>query len=81
MSFHSSIQIRKTRKRRPCQWCGESIDAGAAAWKHSGVWDGDFYHGYTHPECETAMLSKEGRDATEDGYMPGEFKRGTAEEK
>lgn len=42
--------IKKVRKARRCQWCGEMINAGEPAMKVVGVGD-DFFYATLHPEC------------------------------
>ena len=66
----------KARKDHPCFWCGEKINAGAECNYSAGIFEGDFYSGWMHLECENA-LGKSDRD----GYEEQGYKRGkTAEE-
>lgn len=54
MCFYSEQWVNKTRKPHRCMWCGDIIPAGSAACHSSGVWEGDFYADYLHPECAAA---------------------------
>lgn len=51
MTFHAETIIRKTRKPHRCEHCQSTIPAGSACWKEAGVWEGDFYAGYSHLDC------------------------------
>lgn len=50
-----TLKTVKTRKAHRCTWCGEQINVGASAQYRTGVWDGDFFSEYYHPECYDAM--------------------------
>ena len=54
MSFYSEQWVKKTRKQHRCLWCGEMIPAGSTACHSSGIWEGDFWSAYFHPECAAA---------------------------
>jgi len=54
MDFHHSIQVKRTRRTHRCDWCGERIEKGTTAMVTSGVFEGDFYWGCYHPECDAA---------------------------
>jgi len=76
--FCSLTHIKKTRRERICDWCGESIPAGSTAWKTAGCNQGEFWKGHLHPECVEAnqRLTPAERDELRDGWEPGEFMRG-----
>lgn len=56
MSFHRETPVKKTRRARRCDWCGDRIDAGQPSVATSGIFEGDFYTGRYHPECNAAAL-------------------------
>lgn len=56
MSFHNEIHVKKTRRTRRCNWCGELIQKGDPSVSTSGIFEGDFYQGRYHPECNDASL-------------------------
>jgi hypothetical protein len=79
---YSEIENRlvlKTKKDHQCAWCGEKIKSGESAQYRVYVFD-DFTRDWMHPECYGAM-GKLPRDdwAYQEGWMPGDFKRGTTE--
>jgi len=51
MSFHNETKVKKTRRARRCDWCGETIAKGDPSVATSGVFEGDFYQGRYHSEC------------------------------
>ena len=69
----------KTKKRHRCEWCNEWIEAGEAANYREYIVEGDFYHGHMHLECDAAMMSGTAAIDNDDGWMPGDFKRGSVE--
>ena len=54
MSFHNERQVKRTRRNCRCDWCGECVEKGAPSVTTSGVFEGDFYKGRYHPECNEA---------------------------
>lgn len=66
------------RKRHSCEWCAEQILPGERAFYRAYVFEGDFNQGRMHPECEKAMHTVPNCDLR-DGWMAGDYKRGTAE--
>ncbi len=68
------------RKAHPCEWCGGAIPVGGPAHYRVYKFAGEFNHGWTHPECNSAMLTAPA-DLVEEGWSPGTFKRGTTEER
>lgn len=56
MSFHKSTHVKKTQRARRCDWCGEQIEKGEPSVATAGVFEGDFYKGRYHPECDAAAL-------------------------
>jgi len=67
----------KGRKGYPCDWCSERILKGEKHHYRSYVWDGDFNTSRTHNECDDVMSKMD----LSEGYDPGQFKRGTDEER
>mgnify|MGYP000860192376 CR=1 FL=1 len=55
MSFHNTTHVKRTRRTRRCNWCGEMIQKGDPSVAHAGNYDGDFYQGRYHPECNAAI--------------------------
>jgi len=47
----SKTHIKKTQKRRRCDWCGEHIEQGDPSVVINAVWDDDFQSVRFHPEC------------------------------
>jgi hypothetical protein len=73
-------EVQKTRKPHQCCWCSELIDTGEKARHRVYVGDG-FTSDYMHPECYNALLEKPNEYYfNEEGWMPGDFKRGSYEE-
>lgn len=56
MSFHNETHVKRTRRTRRCDWCGELIQKGEPSVATSGIFEGDFYQGRYHPECNAATL-------------------------
>lgn len=79
MSFHSGHPIKATRKPQPCDWCGKRIEKGSRAYYTAGVWEGDFFTGYAHPECHHAK-SHANRDDLMNGWAPGDYARGRTDD-
>lgn len=71
-------KLVKTRVEHRCEWCDEDVDKGTTAFYRAYVWEGDFNSGYMHEECRAALL-KAPADLIEEGWTPGEFKKGTHE--
>ena len=58
----SEKHIKKTQKRRRCEWCGEHIEQGDPSMVINAVWD-DFQSVRFHPECHDGWSnSKMGLD-------------------
>ena len=49
--FHGDPKECKSRKPKPCIWCGEAISKGEAQVVQRGCFDGRMYTNYYHPEC------------------------------
>lgn len=41
----------KAKKMHTCDACLSRIQAGEDCISWAGIWEGDFYSGYFHPEC------------------------------
>ena len=52
--FHSSREIKKTRKQYVCEQCNRVIEVGSPAHYGFGVYEGDAYSVHTHVECQEA---------------------------
>jgi len=59
------------KKAHFCEWCGEPIARGDTAQYRSGVFNGDFYSTYEHPECYEAMQKSDFEE-----YYFGDQQRG-----
>jgi hypothetical protein len=68
-----------TRKPHRCEWCDEVLPVGSTVHYRCYVIDGEFRTGWMHLECWDAMGSMDYRDL-EEGWQPGDFKRGTTGE-
>jgi hypothetical protein len=68
----------KGRKDYRCEWCDESIPKGEKHFARTYIFDGDFNSGRMHLECEAAM-HKSPHDELAEGWLPGDYKRGTRE--
>lgn len=79
MSFCSEKWIKSTRKPHSCWWCDQRIEAGSAAHYAIGQIEGDLSYGYAHPECQAAIDSLP-TDELADGWMPGDYARGRADD-
>lgn len=58
-----------------CSWCDGRIEKGEKQRYRAYVFQGEFTTDRMHLDCEVAM-KKSSRESLEDGWMPGEFKRG-----
>lgn len=67
-----------TRKRHRCEWCGELIESGERAQYRVYIFEG-FTTGYMHLECREAMDDYPDKRDLADGWMEGDFKRGSTE--
>lgn len=65
----------RPRKRHRCEWCNSHIEIGEECFYRAYVWQEDFNSGYMHLDCKEAM-HKSSREYLEEGWQPGEFKRG-----
>ncbi len=68
----------KCRKPHQCSWCGATIEKGETAQYRAYIFHGDFTWGWEHPECYEAMLTLP-NDVALDGWMAGDFMRGSVE--
>jgi hypothetical protein len=73
--FYSSRYVTATRFPNRCEWCGQVIPPRSRAEYHAGKFEGDFFDGYFHMECNYAMKHAD----ISQGYFPGEFTRGRAD--
>lgn len=47
----SETRIKKTRKLRRCEWCGEIISVGSSCYKVAAIHEDGFGAGHYHEEC------------------------------
>ena len=73
-----SSKYVKSKKEHSCEWCAEKILIGEKCFYRAYISDRDFMHGRMHIECEEAMLTVDHREL-EDGWSPGDYKRGSSE--
>ena len=64
----------RARKRRRCEWCGESIEVGEVCILRKYKFDGDFNNCRQHPECHDAMQKSD--LGWEQSFEFGEQRRG-----
>jgi len=55
MGFDRPTIVKRTRRRRRCDWCLEHINAGDPSVVECGTFEGDFWSGRYHPECSDAI--------------------------
>jgi hypothetical protein len=55
--FQSQRLVAALRKPHRCQNCGGRLNKGEPAIRTTGVWEGDFFDQYNHPECDAAARS------------------------
>ena len=41
----------KTRAPHRCEWCGQAIEVGDAAFNYKGRWQDEWQNWYMHSEC------------------------------
>ena len=75
--FFTDKQV-KVRKSHRCVWCGEDIPNKSNAQYRSYIFDGVFQFDWMHPECYSAMMN-DWDEGFDEGFLPGEFERGSAE--
>ena len=73
------LKFQKAKVKHRCCWCDEWTEAGKHRWYRSYVFQGDFQQDYMHEECMYAMADSD-RESLEDGWSPGQFKRGKTAE-
>lgn len=68
----------KCRKSHECAWCGKFIEKGSKAISRSYIWESGPQTDWMHHECNDAMHTAP-RDVLNDGWLPGDFVRGSTE--
>lgn len=68
----------RARKEYHCDWCNELINIQEKHLKRVYVYDGELRSDRMHLECERAM-DKVPRGTISEGWLAGEFKRGSSE--
>lgn len=76
-STYLRSETRRSARRRHCDWCWEFIERGEAHEAIIGVVDNCIATSHMHPECATASS----KIHPDDSWSPGEFKRGSTEER
>ena len=78
--MYTELQEKEVIVRKPheCEWCAQRIDKGERAHYRSYVWEGEMRSGWMHIECWDAMGKEETRNL-QDGWSPGDYKRGSTE--
>jgi hypothetical protein len=79
-TFHEQ-SVNKSRKRRRCKWCAEIIDEGQPYESYRFADGGDVGHMIYHPECMVAQQEMARREKWEFEWSPGDFKRGSIDER
>ena len=70
-----SVPVKAVRKRRECAWCGNWINQGEPAQYRVYVFDG-LQRDWMHPECAAGMEACD--DDLSEGFMPGDYPRGSS---
>ena len=78
--FHTQT-VAKSRKRRQCDWCGEAIEIGQPYESYRWARPGDSGTVRQHPECILAMQKMAEQEGWEFEWSPGDFKRGSINER
>ena len=75
-------KIVTTRKVHQCGWCDEKIEEHSKVpYRSFIVADEGKVSEWQHPECRTAFRRMDWSDwGADEGYIPGDFKRGTTEQ-
>lgn len=76
----TSKQVR-CRQFHRCDWCGDAIAPGNAAQYRTIVVSGErvLQSRWMHLECFDAMTDYEPQSDLDNGWMPGDFSRGSTE--
>lgn len=75
-----SREQQKARKPHVCTWCGETIEAGEDYERTRFVFEGDPMTNKMHMECVKAATEWSRVNGGEP-FEPGEFKRGTCDQR
>ena len=79
--FHDQ-SVKKSQKRRQCDWCGEAIEIGQPYHSHRFASEGGAGTATMHPECNVAAnkLAASRRHGVL-WYDIGDYKRGSINER
>ena len=82
MCFYVELQAKivRPRKNHECEWCGEPVLKGEKCNYRSFIFEQGPQSGWSHPECWLAMAEQD-RDVLCEGWMPGDFQRGSIEQR
>jgi hypothetical protein len=69
-------EIKRSRKRRRCDWCYELIEIGQPYRRWRWFSYGDASTVRVHPECDEARLTMHKLDRYFEEWSPGDFSRG-----
>ena len=66
--------VKRTRNKCRCDWCGEIVNSGEPSLSMAAVWDGDFSTTRYHPECHKAWQETDWQEYEE--WIPCDQYRG-----
>lgn len=78
--MYVELQSREVRPRkvRVCGWCAERIERGELCHYRSYIFEDGPQSDWTHLGCWEAIQDAE-KEILQEGWMPGDFKRGSTE--
>lgn len=79
-TFHEQ-SVKRSRKRRQCTWCAERIEIGQPYESYRFADGGDIGHVVLHPECMVAMQEMAKIEKYGFEWSPGDFARGSINER
>lgn len=79
-TFHEQ-SVKRSRKRRQCTWCAEIIKIGQPYESYRYAEGGDVGHVVLHPECMAAMEQMTKIEKYGFEWSPGDFARGSTDER
>jgi len=69
--------VKKSRKRRRCDWCGETIEVGQPYNSYQFSTHGDASTVRMHPECLAASCGVAKQEGGWFEWTPGAYRRGS----
>lgn len=79
MSFFHEQSVKRSRKKRRCDWCWEAIEIGHPYESYRWSDGGDVGEVRMHPECLAAMDKVTKAEGGNFVWSPGDFRRGGIE--